>query len=204
MKGLKEPLNIILTGVGGQGNIIASGLVGIAATMAGLKVTIGETYGASQRGGTVMSNIRISLREDFGPLIPTGCGDIIVAFEPLEALRIVSEYGNSETKIIVNNEPIYPLAVLMGESDYPAVNDILALLEKIVGDVITFNATALAREAGDPRVLNMVMIKALAVSGYLPFPASYFDEALETFLQGLPSEKREVNRRAMGVKVELF
>lgn len=203
MKDFKEPLNIILAGVGGQGNIIASGLVGIAATLAGLKVAIGETYGASQRGGSVTSHIRISREEDFGPLIPTGSGDIIVGFEPLETLRVVSKYGHGDTTVILNNDPIYPIGVLMGESSYPGVDDILSAIGRMAGRVVTFNATAVAREAGDPRVLNMVMINALAKSGFLPFPHSYFEEALDSFLQGLPEDKRQINRRAMEVEVEL-
>ncbi|MBS4023931.1 MAG: indolepyruvate oxidoreductase subunit beta [Dethiobacter sp.] len=204
MKDFKEPFNIILAGVGGQGNIVASRLLGIAATMAGFKVAVGETYGASQRGGSVMSHIRLSKKNEFGPLIPTGCADILVCFEPLEALRVAAKYAHSETTAIVNANPIYPADMLMGVGGaYPPVEEMLAELEKMLGRVLTLDAADLARRAGSPKIVNMVMISALAATGYLPFARSFFDEALEEFLSKVPAESREVNRRAMELTIKL-
>ena len=90
----KEPLNIIITGVGGQGNVLLSQLVGRVLVRAGFHVTIGETYGASQRGGAVMSHLRVSRKMQYGPLIGEGHADVIVGLEPLETLRVIAQYGN--------------------------------------------------------------------------------------------------------------
>ena len=85
---IKDPLNIVICGVGGQGNILASELLGSALVDKGYFVSVGETYGASQRGGSVMSHVRVSLTTEYGVLIPRGQADIIVGFEPIETLRV--------------------------------------------------------------------------------------------------------------------
>lgn len=196
MPQVKEPFNLIICGVGGQGNIMASGLVGLAATAAGFKVVVGETYGASQRGGSVMSHLRFSHARDYGPLIPSGEADIIVAFEPLEALRVATRYANSETVVIVNTEPVYPLSVLLHESTFPEVERILAGLNSICGPVYYLQATDIARNLGEPRVQNIVMINALSRLEEMPFGRDYFESALEEFLEGAGQERKEMNRRA--------
>src|SRR4030043_2158604 len=104
-------MNLIITGVGGQGNVLSSQLIGQALVGKGFFVTIGETYGASQRGGAVMSHIRISAQKQLSPLIPKGKADIVVGLEPVEALRVLTQYGNRETGVIVNTRPLYPVAV---------------------------------------------------------------------------------------------
>ena len=113
------PLNLIITGVGGQGNVLASQIIGRAAVQTGLKVTIGETFGLSQRGGSVMSHVRLSREKHYGPVIPPNKSHIIVGLEPLEALRILMEFGNENTVFIVNSRPVYPLNVISGEAIYP-------------------------------------------------------------------------------------
>ena len=90
----KDPFNVIIGGVGGQGNVIASQVLGRILLQKGYVVTIGETYGASQRGGAVMSHLRISAKEQFSPLIPQGQCDLLMALEPVEGLRILGQYGN--------------------------------------------------------------------------------------------------------------
>jgi indolepyruvate ferredoxin oxidoreductase, beta subunit len=203
MSNPKEPYNLIISGVGGQGNILASGLAALAATAAGFNVVVGETYGASQRGGSVMSHIRLSAEKEYGPLVPYGQADVIVGFEPLEALRVASKYAHAETVVIVNTTPVYPVSVIMKETDYPEVVTILDGLRSLAGRVYTLDATALAREAGDPRAQNIVMINALAACPGLPLARRYFEEALEDFLSGAGSEQRETNRRAFGLTVVL-
>ena len=86
----KDPLNLIITGVGGQGNVLASQIVASAGIKEGLYVTVGETYGASQRGGAVMSHVRFSARAQCSPLISEGQADIVVGLEPVEALRVMA------------------------------------------------------------------------------------------------------------------
>ncbi len=203
MPQFKEPYNLIICGVGGQGNILASGLTSLAANAAGLKVVVGETYGASQRGGSVMSHVRLSRQRDYGPLVPYGRVDVIVGFEPLETLRIAAKYAHVETVIIVNTAPLYPISVIFNEAQYPAVDSILVALQSLAAVVYTIDATDLARQAGDPRAQNIVMINALSACPGLPVQRKHFDEALHDFLEGAGSEKREINRRAFEMPLEL-
>jgi indolepyruvate ferredoxin oxidoreductase, beta subunit len=203
MPRFKEPFNLIIAGVGGQGNIMASALAGLAATAAGFRVVVGETYGASQRGGSVMSHLRLSREKDFGPLVPAGQADIIVGFEPLEALRVAARYAHPGTVAIVNTTPVYPVSVIFNEADYPEPANILAGLKSLVGSVYTLDATALARQAGDPRAQNIVMINALAACPALPLERRHFQAALDDFLTGAGAEQREINRRAFELPVTL-
>ena len=92
----RDPFNIIIAGVGGQGNVLASQILGWIFVSKGYVVTIGETYGASQRGGAVMSHLRISETDQFSPIIPEGKCHLLVSLEPVEALRILEHYGNPE------------------------------------------------------------------------------------------------------------
>ncbi len=92
----KDPVNIIITGVGGQGNVMASRILSNMLVRKGFYVTIGETFGASQRGGSVMSHIRVSADSTWSPQIPKGKADIVVTLEPIEAIRVLMSYGNPE------------------------------------------------------------------------------------------------------------
>lgn len=203
MTGWNWPYNIIIAGVGGQGNITASALTGLAATSAGFKVTVGETYGASQRGGSVISHVRLFGEKEYGPLVPFGKADLIVAFEPLEALRAASKYARAETAVIVNTTPVYPVAVILKEARYPALKNIFTALKSLAGEIYTLDAAALAREAGDPRAQNMVMINALSRYAGQPIKRRYFDQSLEEFLQGAGSEQQNINRLAFQMPLQL-
>ncbi|PJA50011.1 MAG: indolepyruvate ferredoxin oxidoreductase, partial [Syntrophobacterales bacterium CG_4_9_14_3_um_filter_49_8] len=108
----KDPYNIVITGVGGQGNVMASRLLGNMLVRKGCQVTIGETFGASQRGGSVMSHLRVSAGSVWSPQIPKGRADIIAALEPVEALRVLMRYGNPEVMVLTNTRPLYPVAVI--------------------------------------------------------------------------------------------
>ena len=120
----RDPLNIIITGVGGQGNVLLSQLVGRVLVRAGFHATIGETYGASQRGGAVMSHLRVSRRTQYGPLIGEGQADVIVGLEPLETLRVIAQYGNPTVAVITNSRPVFPQAVSSGGAKYPTADEI--------------------------------------------------------------------------------
>jgi len=91
----KDPYNLIITGVGGQGNVMASRVLSNMLVRKGYYVTIGETFGASQRGGSVMSHIRVSASSAWSPQIPQGRADMVVSLEPIEAIRVLKTYGNS-------------------------------------------------------------------------------------------------------------
>ena len=111
----KDPYNIVITGVGGQGNVMASRVLANMLVRSGFRVTIGETFGMSQRGGSVMSHIRVSSTAVWSPQIPKGRADLIVAIEPVEALGVLTDYGNPTVKVLVNMRPIYPVGVITGK-----------------------------------------------------------------------------------------
>jgi indolepyruvate ferredoxin oxidoreductase beta subunit len=175
----KDPLNLIITGVGGQGNVLASQIVASAGIKEGLYVTVGETYGASQRGGPVMSHVRFSAKAQCSPLISEGQADIVVGLEPVEALRVMAEFGNPRTRVIVSLRPIYPVWVLSGQAKYPPVEEILGTLEELAETV------QVARVSGDgeaPVGMNVLMVGALAASGLLPIPTETYEEAMREIM----------------------
>ena len=177
---MEEPLNIVITGVGGQGNVVASRILGSAAAEDGLYVSIGETYGAAQRGGAVMSHVRLFKQNEYGSLIPKGRTHIILGFEPVECLRTLASFGNKKTKVIVNPRPIYPVDVLADMAKYPALDDILGAMKELVPSTHVIEATELAKKAGSPVMQNIVMIGCLAGSGFTLVKIEAFKRAINT------------------------
>jgi indolepyruvate ferredoxin oxidoreductase beta subunit len=175
----KDPLNLIIAGVGGQGNILASQIVATAGIKEGLYVTVGETYGASQRGGPVMSHVRFSAKAQCGPLIPEGEADIIVGLEPIEALRIIADYGSPGTRVIVSPRPIYPIWVLSGQAKYPPVEEVVQKLEEFVAEVRVVKAI---EEGETGLAANVVMVGALAGSGIVPIKMRNFEESIREIM----------------------
>jgi indolepyruvate ferredoxin oxidoreductase beta subunit len=199
MKSNGDCLNVIITGVGGQGNILASHILATAAIASNFHVTIGETYGQSQRGGAVMSHIRLSRDMSYGPLIPTGKAHVIVGLEPMEALRVAAYYANAQTRIIVNPRPNYPLMVLYGAQEYPAVDELLARLSEIAAIVKVVKGTDLAKEAGEAMASNVVMVGALAGSGWLPISVDMFMNVLK---EVIPQKVLSINQSAFQLGIE--
>jgi indolepyruvate ferredoxin oxidoreductase beta subunit len=198
----KEMYNLIITGVGGQGNVLSSQLVGQALVSKGFFVTIGETYGASQRGGSVMSHIRVSSRKQLSPLIPRGKADIVIGLEPVETLRVLTVYGNSRTMVITNTRPIYPVDVTSGDEKYPGEEEIQGALKGLSRKVFSVPATEKAMEMGSPILGNMIMLGALLELKLLPLSPAEFRETLagtfretrlETNLQALEEGKRFIH-----------
>jgi len=190
---MKDPLNLIIAGVGGQGNILVSEILAKAASAVGFKVTVGESYGMSQRGGSVTSHIRLSRKSLYGPIIPTGCADVIVGFEPVEAARTAVEFGSPAVQIIVNPRPVYPVGVLMGKDNYPDIDVLLGKLKEISGQVHYIESTSLATQAGNSVMQNIVMIGALTGYGYLYIPKETFELIIS---QVIPENVLEQNQKA--------
>lgn len=190
---MKDPLNIVITGVGGQGNILVSEILAKAATAEGFKVTVGEAYGMSQRGGSVSSHIRLSRESQYGPVIPAGHADIIVGFEPVEAARAAAELGHPGVKMIVNPRPVYPVGVLMGKCTYPDPGELILALKRLSAEVLSIESTELAAQAGDSVVQNIVMVGALAGSGYLPVSPETFTSVIHGVV---PEKSLEINKKA--------
>lgn len=181
---VKDPLNIIICGVGGQGNILASELFASALVEKGYFATVGETYGASQRGGSVMSHVRISAAAEYGVLIPLGQADIIVSFEPTDTLRVARDYANKSTLIITDSRPNYPLGVLIGEASYPSMESIVAELNQLAGQVQIIEATNLAVEAGNSQAANILLMGALTALPSVPIDADDYDIMLKQRFKG--------------------
>jgi len=180
----KDPLNVIICGVGGQGNILASELLASALVEKGYFTTVGETYGASQRGGSVMSHVRISARKQYSALIPRGEAHIIIGFEPIETLRVAREYGNSQTKVIFDPRPNYPLSVLIGEAVYPEIEAIVKELRYLCGSVQVLEATRLAQEADNAQAANILLMGALTAMPEIPLQAEDYSQVLSQRFKG--------------------
>jgi indolepyruvate ferredoxin oxidoreductase, beta subunit len=178
----KDPFNVIIGGVGGQGNVLASQIIGHILVSQGYVVTIGETYGASQRGGAVMSHLRISARDQFSPLVPEGLCHLLVALEPVEALRILGHYGNPEVVTLLNTRPIHPLDVISGDVTYPEVSKVVNKTQELSRRVWTLNATEIALGMGDPIFSNMVMLGALSSIEVIPIDRPAFETTIEALL----------------------
>lgn len=173
-----EPYNLIITGVGGQGNVLASRIVGDMLSRLGLHVTIGETFGASQRGGSVMSHLRVSYESAYSPQIPKGRAHMIVALEPTEALRVLKEYGNPEVKVLCNMRPIRSIGVICGEQTYPAMEDLVRWVRDLSRDAWFIDATEEALKLGNPILGNVVCVGALAATAVLPLERGCFETVL--------------------------
>ncbi|HBQ27021.1 MAG TPA: indolepyruvate oxidoreductase subunit beta [Gelria sp.] len=196
---IKDPLNIIICGVGGQGNILATELLASALVEKGYFATVGETYGASQRGGSVMSHVRISAATEYGVLIPLQQADIIVSFEPTDTLRVARDYANKSTLIITDSRPNYPLGVLIGEAHYPAMEAIEAELRKLSNQVQIIEATKLAVEAGNSQAANVLLMGALTALPLVPIDIDDYERILEQRFSG---QVLEMNRKVLKVGYE--
>jgi len=188
-----DPFNLVITGVGGQGNVLASKLIGNMLADKGYYVTIGETFGASQRGGSVMSHLRISSESILSPQIPKGRANAVVALEPTEAIRVLQEYGNPEVKVISNTRPVYSLGVISGEVSYPGEEDLHCWMQKLTRAYWLINATDEALRLGNPILGNVLLVGALAGIGDLPLDREGFRMVMA---RTMPSDKVEINLTA--------
>ena len=195
------PSNLIISGVGGQGNVLASQILGRAAVRKGLRVIIGETFGLSQRGGPVMSHIRFSKKRSPGPLIPPNMAHIILGLEPLETLRVLTEYGNNETVFLVNSRPIYPLNVISGDVEYPDPEKIRGILSESGSRLFWLDATHMAVELGGHIMLNMIMLGALCELPDFPIVNNDIREVIKNIFK---ESDLELNYQALDIGGELI
>ncbi|MBN1861754.1 MAG: indolepyruvate oxidoreductase subunit beta [Candidatus Thermoplasmatota archaeon] len=186
---MKKKINIVLTGVGGQGVITAANLLGKAAVKAKVGVYVSEIHGMAQRGGAVVCTVRMG--EVFSPLLPSGTADVLMSTEPVEALRNIGAV-NKKTKIITDINPVIPFTVAVGGEEYPKVD---AVLKELSGhaELYTVDALRIAKDAGAIITKNTVMLGALAASGVLPFKPEVL---LETILEAVPEKYKDVNKKA--------
>jgi len=164
--------NILIVGVGGQGTLLASKVIGTAALNYGLDVKQSEVHGMAQRGGSVVTFVRFG-EKVYSPLVEEGQADVILAFEKLEALRW-SSYLKPGGTIIVNTQEIAPLPVIIGAQSYP--EHIIETLRDMQIQVVAADALAMAKEAGNARAVNVVLMGILAK--YLSFSKEDWQTAL--------------------------
>ena len=196
-----DPFNIIITGVGGQGNVMASRLMGNLLSRNDMYVTIGETFGASQRGGSVMSHLRVSTQPDWSPQIPKGQSHLVIALEPTEALRVLSGYGNPLVKVLCNTRPIHGISVLSGEQRYPDLEDLESMVRALAADAWFINATDAALTIGQPILANIMMIGAAAGLGLLPVDRPAFENAVAEMMS---SDKIDLNLKAFDQGMDMI
>ena len=189
----KDPYNIIITGVGGQGNVLGSRVLSNMLVRKGYYATIGETFGASQRGGSVMSHIRVSAKSTWSPQIPRGRADLIIALEPVEAIRVLMIYGNQKVMVLVNTRPIYPVGVIAGELEYPPLKDIKASVKELSSTALFVDATDEAIKLGNSILANIIMIGAATRMFEFPIDREDFNQVI---LRSLPASKLDVNLKA--------
>lgn len=182
--------DIIIAGVGGQGTVLASRVLATAALKAGYFVRTAETIGMAQRGGSVVSFVRIG-SEKAGSIVPHGAGDLLLGFEPAEAARCLPRLGSSGI-CIVNTRPIEPVPVALGKETYNMEGIIASIRHKCPRSLFV-DALRLAAEAGSPKALNSVMLGLACGSDGFPLPAEAVREALRELL---PPRLAQVNLRA--------
>ncbi|NOR48032.1 MAG: indolepyruvate oxidoreductase subunit beta [Methanosarcinaceae archaeon] len=180
-------LDIVISGVGGQGAILASDIIGKAAVLEGVPIRAAETHGMAQRGGSVVNHIRLGC--ELGSMIPLHGADVLLALEPAEALRYIDSLSDDGV-VIVNTQPVFPITVTSGGEEYPDVSEIVDVL-KSNHKVVAFNAFELAIEAGHPQAMNVVMIGA--VSNYLPMGKDLLIDCIKGMV---PPKTVDINVRA--------
>lgn len=184
---MKQSGNILFSGVGGQGILLASELSAQAQLAAGYDVKKSEVHGMAQRGGSVEAHLRYG-EKVYSPLIEPGKADILVAFEVLEAVRYLP-YLHKDSSVVVNTHKILPPAVALGKMEYP--HDILDELGSRKIHVVALDAFKVAESIGLPRTANVVMVGAMSI--FLAVDQNIFLTAIDRTIK---PEFREVNKKA--------
>ena len=180
---------LIIVAVGGQGNLLASSVLGEAALMADVPLQMSEIHGMAQRGGSV--NCAVRMGNVSGPLVPSGTADVILSTEPLEALRYI-QYSNKDTEIITDINPVIPFTVSVGMEQYPDIAEVFKELSKY-GELHKIDAVKIAKDAGALITKNIVMLGALAAVNILPFRTEIL---LDTILENVPAKFKKMNKKA--------
>ena len=196
---MNKTTNIMIVGVGGQGTLLASRILGNAVIRMGYDVKVSEVHGMSQRGGSVVTYVKYG-EKVHSPIIDNGEADIVLAFELLEAYRALPAL-KAQGRLIVNDQRINPMPVITGAAKYP--EDIVAKLSEKV-DTTAVDALALANEAGSFKAVNVVLIGVMARSTDIPYevwidtvkstvPAKFLDINLKAFELGYNYAKETCN-----------
>ena len=186
---MDKKINIVLSGVGGQGVITAANILAKAAVKAKINVHASEVHGMAQRGGAV--NCTVRLGSVSGPLVPIGSAHVILSTEPVEALRNII-YANKKTIVITDIHPVVPFTVSVGGEKYPNLDNVYKEIESR-SILYKIDALKIAKNAGAVITKNIVMLGALSATKILPFKSSVL---LETILENIPQKYKEINKKA--------
>jgi indolepyruvate ferredoxin oxidoreductase beta subunit len=174
---MKPTTRMVIVAVGGQGNLLASRVLGEAALAAGIPFRMSEIHGMAQRGGVVESALVFGQAQS--PIISDGEADLLLGFEPCETLRAIARCHSGAT-VVTNTAPLPPFTVAIGKGVYPEVAGMLHLIRTRVARLSAIDGLDLARRAGNPMALNMVMLGALARSGSLPLDTEILRGTIRT------------------------
>jgi indolepyruvate ferredoxin oxidoreductase beta subunit len=193
----KEPFNVIIAGVGGQGNVLLSGFVGAALLNEGFMVSVVDTFGVSQRGGSVQSHIKISRNTLYSSVTLEGKADVILGMEPVETLRALEEFGNPHVFVVVNPRPMYPT----GGVTYPDLDEVKRAIVKLSSTTRFVNATEEALEMGNPIYTNVILLGSLVGANVLPISKQTMMPILK---ERFPGKLLEANIKAFDKGMELI
>ena len=186
-----------IVGVGGQGVLMASMVLGNAAMEMGFQVAMSEVHGMAQRGGSVLSTLRVG-DEVISPLEAVGNADMIMGFEPSETCRNI-QLANRDSVILMNMDPVLPSMVAAGFEEYPDVSDLVDSVRAVNGHLVTIDATSLAIKAGKAVAANAVMIGAVAALEGFPIPRDVLKDVLGKLV---PEKFKELNLKAFDMGYE--
>ena len=198
MDELRQGWRIFFTGVGGQGTLLATRILGEAAVLADVHVVVSEIHGMAQRGGVVESAVLLGALRS--PTIADGEADILMGFEPLETIRALRKCSE-RSLVISSTSPIVPFTVASGRAQYPEVADMMESVARRVAKLVAFDARALARQAGAELAINTVLLGTLMRHGNLPFEKDVVERAVRLRTKG---PLLDVNLKAfeLGYEVE--
>jgi indolepyruvate ferredoxin oxidoreductase beta subunit len=193
---MKE-FNIVLAGVGGQGTLLASEALGMAAVKDALNVRVGEIHGMAQRGGAVVTTVRIG-DNVLAPTVLEGQADVLLGFEPFETVRNL-KYASGKTLVIMNTEKIPPTELAAKNVKYPGLDQIVQKVHLFTEKVVLIDAAQLAKKAGSSLTQNVVLLGALAGTGMLPVKKESLIEAVRELV---PMKHVEINLKAFELGYE--
>jgi len=171
-----ETNRLIIVAVGGQGNLLASKVLGEAALLSNVPIRMSEIHGMAQRGGIVESSIVFG--DAASPLIADGEADVLLGFEPSETLRALSRCSKN-TKIVTNTSPLPPFTVAIGLGVYPDIEEMKKIIRQETASLMAFDAMKLAKKAGSPLTMNIVLLGALLKSKGISFTKEKMEEAIK-------------------------
>jgi indolepyruvate ferredoxin oxidoreductase beta subunit len=192
-----EEFNVVLSGVGGQGTLLAAEVLGTAAVREGLNVRVSEIHGMAQRGGAVVSTVRTGEKVQ-APTILEGQADVLIGFEPIETVRSL-RFASEKTVVLMSNKRISPSELAAKKMAYPDMKDIVEKIHRFTRKLIIVETEKLAKEAGSTITENIVLLGALAATEKLPVKSESLKEAIRELV---PPKHMDMNVKAFKLGYE--